>query len=699
MTSKSLYFNLIREDMKRRVWTISLAMLSFLIALPIFTMLRLDRMKEAIENTSLLEAQEYFAKISSTNNIGLLMTITISGAIICGVSGFFYLYSKSKVDSYHSIPAKREKLFFTTYVNGILIYVIPYLVNLMIYFIIGAANGLLTGNSIMGAFEALLVNLVGYLMVYSITIIAVMLTGNLIVGLMGTAVFLLYGPAIIVLKNAIYEIFFHTYYSVVNVSDNLQYVSPIFAYVYLNNLAGSKGFGMFLIGVLIVVIVFVVIGMMLYKLRPSEAAGKSMAFYQTQAIIKILIVIPMAIVGGLLFMSMSESNSFSWTIFGILFIGFLSHGIIEIIYNSDFKSIISNKVQLLVCIVLSLGIAGAAKGDIFKYDSYLPNKGNIESMGISFDNLESYYEYYDFDNEYPNLSRYQRYAYVGYTTYRLDHMKITDLKATYPLVEYAIANNVNNVDYSLRDNSTRYISLTVKYTLKNKKESYRSYTVKLDDILGYIDSLYADENYKYGVYQIFTMDKSLVNSVSYYNLVEGTDDTLKLTREQMDELITIYENDLRNLTSKELLESFPVSQISLEMGDKNSYIVQNYFIYPSFTNTIEYMEAIGANLDSIIDPDNIESIIITNYTDGTVDENNVKISNPVSNEYVFTDKEDIEKITKALILDRFTNGMKYNIDLNYNYVVDIQYKYTINNADRAYLVMDKLSEDIRSKIK
>lgn len=697
MTSKSLYFNLIREDLKRRVWTIALAMLAFVIALPIFTMLRLVRMKEAIENTSLLEAQQYFAKISNTNNIGLLMAITIAGAIICGISGYFYLYSRSKVDSYHSIPVKREKLFFTIYLNGIFIYVIPYLINLMFYFIIGVANGLLTGYALKGAFEALFINLAGYLLVYSITIIAVMLTGNLIVGVMGTAVFLLYGPAIIVLKNAICETFFYTYYASENASNNMKYVSPIFAYANLVNLAGNKGFVLFYIGTLIVVFLSVAAGMLLYKLRPSEAAGRSMAFYQTQAVIKILIVIPTAIVGGLLFMSMSESNSFGWTIFGILFIGFLAHGIIEIIYNSDFKSIVANKLQLVICIVLSLGIAGAAKGDMFKYDSYLPNKGKVESMGVSFESLEPNYEYFDFDNEYPRS--YQKYSYVYHTTYRLDHMNITDLSITYPLVEYAIANNVNNIDYSQRDNSTDYISFTVKYTLKNKKDAYRNYTVKFDDVKGYIDSLYANENYKNGVYQIFSMDKNLVNSVSYYNLVEGTDETLKITREQMEELLTIYENDLKNLTSTEMLESFPVSQIGLQIGDNNSNVVQSYYIYPSFQNTIKYMESVGANLDSVIDSDNIQSIIITNYTEGKVDENNISISEPVTNEYVFTDKEDIEKITKALILDRFTNGMKYNIDLNFNYVVDIQYKYTINNTDRAYLVMDKLSEDIRSRIK
>lgn len=704
MTSKSLYFNLIWEDMKRRIWTISLAMLAFVIALPIHTMLRLDRMKNAIQNTSLEEAQIYFAKISSIYNIGLLIMITIAGAIICAISGFFYLYSRSKIDSYHSMPIKRGKLFIVSYVNGIFIYVIPYLINILLYFIIGAANGLLTGYAIKDAIIALFVNLAGYLLVYSISIIAVMLTGSLIVGLMGIAVFMLYGPAIIVLKTAICETFFDTYYASMNVNDNLQYVSPVFSYINLNNLVGEKQFWLFLIGVLIVTIIAIVIGINLYKLRPSEAAGKSMAFFKTQSVIKFLIVIPTAIVGGLLFMSMSESNSFAWMLFGILFIGFLAHGIIEIIYNNDFKCIIANKLQLVLCIALSLCIAGAAKLDLIQYDSYLPKENNIESMGISFDYLEPYYDYFDFTNEYPNLSIYQQYAYVNFTTYRLDHMKITDLKAAYPLVQYAIDHNVNDLDYSQRDESQKYISFTVKYSLKNSAEKYRTYTAKLDDVLGYIDSLYADENYKTGVYQIFTMDKALINSISYFNSVEGTDEKLKLTNDQMEEFLNIFEDELKNLTSTELLESIPVTQLNLNIEGNNYAINQSYYIYPSFTKTMEYMKSLGANLDSVIDPDNIESITILKYQD----ESNVSVAyedkyvvtdkTATPEQFTFTEKEDIEKITNALILERFTSGTKYNLNINYNLEVNIQYKYAGNNSDVAYLWIEKLSEDIRKQI-
>jgi acetoin utilization transport system permease protein len=133
-------------------------------------------------------------------------------------------------------------------------------------------------------------------------------------------------------------------------------------------------------------------------------------------------------------------------------------------------------------------------------------------------------------------------------------------------------------------------------------------------------------------------------------------------------------------------------------------ISQSYYVYPSFTKTMEYMKSLGANLESVINPDNIESITILKYKDESAqvvygDKYNVETATTLTpEEFVFTEKEDIEKITSALLLERFINGTKYNLNINYNLEVRIQYKYAGNNSDSAYLWIDKLPEDIRNQI-
>lgn len=703
MTSRSLYFNMLKEDSKRRIWTLSLSMLAFLIVLPIHCMLRLDRMKIAMETTGMEEAQKYFAKLASMNNIGFLYMITIGAAIICALNGFYYIYSKSKVDAYHSIPVKREKLFFVSYLNGVLIFVVPYIINLILFFIVGAANGLVTGYAFKVAGVAFVLNLIGFLLIYSIAIIAIMLTGNLIVGMLGIAVFMFYGPVLLLINNVMQQTFFSTYYESMDYSTFYQYVSPLFAYVSLGTQYDSVLIRV--IVVFIISVIAVIVGALLYKIRPSEAAGRSMAFSKSQNVIKFLITIPTAIVGGLLFMSMSETNSFAWMIFGIIFIGFLAHGIIEIIYHADFKRIIANKLQLGLCIAIALVIVGAVKMDVFHYDTYLPKESNIESVGISFDRLEPFQEYYDFNYEFGDPISYysgDRYRYVSYNNYRLDKMKLSDLSGVYSLVQYANTNNIEPNRYIQKEDDRQTISFVVKYTLKSKIVKYRKYTVVLDDVVNQIDSIYADEGYKKVVYQVFDLNQDMIQSILYYNFYEGNLEKLKLTKDEMVEFINSYKKDLISLSGKELLETIPSTQISLLIGNEKDNIQLNYYVYPSFTNTISYLNSLGVSFKTEINPDNINRITITKYRDDNINIYGYEVPTKELEEspetVVFTDKEDIENLSTAIVLDRFIYGAKINIDVNNNYNVDIDYKYTGTNKEAAYLQMDKLSEEMKQKI-
>lgn len=707
MISKNLYFNLLREDMKRRIWTLALAMLAFVVVLPIYAMLRIDRMKSAIEYDGIEEIYKYFASIGNNKGIGLLFIVTIVGAFICGLSGFSYLYSKSKVDLYHSIPVKREKLFVVTYINGVITYVVPYLINIILYLIIGAANGLLTKSAVSGAILAFGVNLVGYLLIYSITIIAVMMTGNIIVGILGTAIFMIYGPVLLTIKTAIYEIFFKTYYQPIDAQDQLAYISPIFSYYEMIGSTVKSGFMGWFIGVIVVTVIAVVIGVILYRVRPSEAAGKSMSFKSTQSIIKILIVIPTAIVGGLLLMSMSETTSFAWMVFGIIFIGFLAHGIIESIYNIDFKCMIANKIQLVICIAIALMIAGAAKTDLFQYDSFIPDKDKVESMSVSFDNFDSGIEgYYDFT--VVDSTERNEYNYINPTTYNLSHMELTNYDSAYQLAQYALENNIVDTEKIYENNSEVYVSFTVKYKLKNKDEKYRFYTVKLNEIMNYINSIYADENYKEGVYQILTVDRGIINSISYYNSAEDIVDVLKFTEEQKKEFLDVYTQELKTLTGTEVVTSLPVSQLICQIGNGVNSVSMSYYIYPQYTKTIEYMKRLGANLDSNINPDNIESINITDYNkkvDATSEQSaiNEAVVSKMNydhqyKQYTFTDRDEIEAISKAVIPDRLTYGTLFNTNIQKNLEVTIRYKYIGDYSTSACIIIDKLPDKIRQQI-
>ena len=119
MTSRSLFFKLIREDCKQRLWCLVLAVVVFFFALPVAGALLISSDWNTAEETS--------RAITSyvTAGGGILLAVTVVGAVVCGISGFAFLQSKKKVDFYHSIPVRREMLIAVFYLDGILLYLVP----------------------------------------------------------------------------------------------------------------------------------------------------------------------------------------------------------------------------------------------------------------------------------------------------------------------------------------------------------------------------------------------------------------------------------------------------------------------------------------------------------------------------------------------------------------------------------------------
>ena len=116
MTSRNSFFNLLKEDFRRRLWTFILASLVFFGTFPIvFTMMLQSWVSNYKDNdfltqTKMLEQIANDVSYFTGPNIWLAV-VTCVGAVICGVSGFAYLHSKKQMDFYHSLPVKREQLF------------------------------------------------------------------------------------------------------------------------------------------------------------------------------------------------------------------------------------------------------------------------------------------------------------------------------------------------------------------------------------------------------------------------------------------------------------------------------------------------------------------------------------------------------------------------------------------------------------
>ena len=439
MTSRNSFFNLLKEDLHRRLWTLILSSLVFFGTFGVaFTMIvqnyvgRYSRVNYGYTKAQFIEMVSSNLCEDFYSFFPWFMAVAIIGAIICAMNGFAYLHSRKQMDFYHSLPVKREKIFAVRLVNGVLIYALPYLVGLLYTYVLCLIYGVMTWDIFFCGLFMFLIHLMGYLIMYLAGILAMMLTGKLVIAFFGICIVNLYAPAVYALFWLLKDTFFITAYSSGMDFDvavtATRWLSPAGYYVSLVNMLEDGGkFWLEFLAFLVFAAALVALNLWLYKKRASEKADTAMAFKITEPVVRFMIAIPVGILVGMLFFSIQYDYGFAtsvlWLVFGGLLGGFLCHGIIEAFYKGDIKKCLSHKVQMLVTMVLAAVIPLIFMFDVFGYDSYLPKKNQIKNMAVISSEMRFGGSYYD-EN-----------GWIGPVDYALENMKVTNIDAMYELVE------------------------------------------------------------------------------------------------------------------------------------------------------------------------------------------------------------------------------------------------------------------------
>ena len=177
MMSKNSFLVSLKENSKRRIWLWIVSELFWLFYYPVgMAMLmsrkmehnRIDGMVGEAARKRLAETAEAWLG-GGYNTTAVLVTVV---AVICAIQGFSYLYSRKKVDLYHSVPVKKSRRFAVIFTNGILICFVPYLVNLLLAMVIAWFSGGMDGHIFSKALIAAVLHLLLYLGIYGFAILA-----------------------------------------------------------------------------------------------------------------------------------------------------------------------------------------------------------------------------------------------------------------------------------------------------------------------------------------------------------------------------------------------------------------------------------------------------------------------------------------------------------------------------------------------
>ena len=603
MTSRVSLFKLFRENFKRHLTSILIVSLIFVIHF----------IRMLIETQSIADNINYPGNYAFERALELMSPNVVNGLISLGIGlylafdYFRYMHSRKESDFYDSLPVLRQEHFilncansFTTFAG---ISAVTLALELLIINLYGIGNSLVTKACIWNYITMLLCFLASWVT----GTLAMIMTGNLMIALLGYGVFSVYFP--IILNNLIpvfSEVYFDTYYLMptftkFNWSELLEFISPTYLMYKMINFRTEfwefASHGKYFLATIIFILIVGILAFILHKKRPAESAGRAMAFEKANSYIRVLIVIPIALYGGILFKEITYVASDAWLIFGVIFTGLIIHCIMQAIFEFDVRSIFTKKRQLLLSYVICIGFISIFYFDIFQYDDYLPDVSKVNNIFIDVDNVRGYYDY---DNR-------------------------NGLSPENIVLALEVAQDITSVDEDLnREDSETLDSVVFKYELKNGIVISREYLFDTQDISPNFDKLYAQEDFKDDMcilYDFKVEDYTSMYISEFYTNIE-------VPSNRRQELIDTYLSEYTEFTLTEHYKTPIVFNFGVEyyLENENGNMHEwnsTFFVYESFDKTIALLKDIG--FQSLAEN---EDILLTtleicddNYEDGYIIDN------------------------------------------------------------------------------
>lgn len=523
MTSKHCFFRMMREDFRHKLWMLALSVLGNMLAIPVVYLISVDYREGAVSVRSLTYQMSSIAAFFDYGVLLLGGIIAITGALIAGLSGFRYVFHRNMTDTWHSIPIKRRTLFWVNWLNGFLIWFVPFLASMGLTLLLGLgalgslrgrlsglvlneeerllASGWITGGELAAnAFISLLALTVAFLLVYHVVLLAVMLCGNILntlvtVGTMGVGVCVIY-----YLFVGFCEEYFGTFLYTVS-QEGVTYASPLISSVLLldrrANLADNGPALPFWWACIVNLIVALALGglaFLAYLKRPSELAEQGLRMKPVRFLMQIPVSLAAALGGWMLFYKIGDSRLI-WGIFGAVLAGSVSFGVMDIVFHMEFKAFFAHKALMGVMVAGGIFTGLLFYYDWLGYDRYLPDREEIAEIAV-YDNIRSNADSYGYN--------------IKDEMHPLNRVHIRDSGAAYAFLESVTdrgpAGPAPDFGYDME-----YLEeVFVKVTLNSGKTYYRRYQLSSfnnDPACAlFATPEYLDVNFKLGDQKFTTID-------------------------------------------------------------------------------------------------------------------------------------------------------------------------------------------------
>lgn len=321
---------------------------------------------------------------------GTSMAMAFIYAIAVAVAVFAYLYSSKSAGMLHALPVRREGLYLTAYVTGLVFLLVPLVIVFLVTLGVEAAMGMLAAGdlclwlaasaglcvfffsfaSFCAVFTGLAPALAAFYLILNFVVKAVEM---LAVALLSFIVFGMSGNASFQALDFLTPVYF-----IINRAE-IKYIAETESYIFTNGyiIAAYAAAG----------VVLAVIGLLIYRKRNVEAAGDAVAHKSMRPVFKYGVAFCAALVLTVFVMAICYSSytpSAPIAVAALLVAcGFIGYFAAEMILKKSFRVFKSGIKGWLIFSAVLIVIVAAVHFDLFGYEKRIPDASAVESVNVS----------------------------------------------------------------------------------------------------------------------------------------------------------------------------------------------------------------------------------------------------------------------------------------------------------------------------
>lgn len=541
--------NLYRYSVKRTMGLTVLITVFLLLVCPGYTLMLINNELEHGYMSSVI----YNFDDISYGLVIMVTAVTTAAALLYLFINFAFLYGRSSVDFFHSLPLKRRGLLFSRFFASIAPLTVPMVLTY------ASMCGILSLDNVEGSFKPIVLGFIFNILIMlsccafsMIFIVCAGSTFDLIVS------FFTFNVGMIFVQLICCELcreFLTGFPS--GTMKNFLYLSTPFFYsfakcftILTEEIDVAAQSVIFIIKLVLITVISLIVSYLLYKKRKSEKSGVSYAYRFIYIICGAIVGIVGAYGLGMIF-SDGSYNVIFW-IFAVIG-GLLSAVTFGAINDRGFKTVKKSLVMggcstaalALACVLLWSGGFG--------YTSKIPSADSIESVQVRFDKCNVVFD----DPALP-------------------------IKLHSGIIE-------NSDDYSYENYcDTVYIN----YTLKNGREFRREFEVddKNTDIM--LEIFKSRENIEGVREELNDLDLS---NLSIYVYGDGDDfiDGAYITSAELKKIAEAYISDIPNATAETFIGPYELNFEIHGINSDNEYRYRDFYIDKSFKNTLSVIKSLN----------------------------------------------------------------------------------------------------------